>query len=88
MGHLDSRKSEPRREGMANPKLATGEIEVYVDEIEISPKQKRRPFPSAMKLIEVNEELRLKYRYLDIRRGDIAQKLVKRHKAMMTTRKF
>ena len=41
-----------------------------------------------MSMIEVNEELRLKYRYLDIRRGDIAQKLVKRHQLMIATRKF
>lgn len=81
-------KVEPRREGMSNPKLATGDIEVYVDEIEILSKAKTPPFSVCDETLEVHEELRLKYRYLDIRRGDIAQNLVKRHKAMMTTRKF
>lgn len=78
----------PRREGMANPKLATGEIEVQVHEIEILSKAKTPPFSICDDLLEVNEELRLKYRYLDIRRGDISQKLIQRHKAMLTTRKF
>ena len=78
----------PRREGMANPKLATGDIEVMVDELEILSKAKTTPFSICDEQIEVNEELRLKYRYLDIRRGDIAQKLIQRHKAMLATRQF
>lgn len=78
----------PRREGMQNPKLATGEIEVMVQELEILSKAKNTPFSICDESIDVNEELRLKYRYLDIRRGDIASKLVKRHQAMMSTRKF
>ena len=78
----------PRREGMANPKLATGEIEVQLSEIEILSKAKTPPFSICDEQIEVNEELRLKYRYLDIRRGDIAQKLVKRHQAMWATRQY
>lgn len=78
----------PRREGMANPKLATGEIEVQISEIEILSKAKTPPFSICDEQIEVNEELRLKYRYLDIRRGDIAQKLVKRHQAMWATRQY
>lgn len=78
----------PRREGMANPKLATGEIEVQVDEIDVLSKAKTPPFSICDEQIEVNEELRLKYRYLDIRRGDIAEKLVKRHKAMLSVRQF
>lgn len=78
----------PRQEGMANPKLPTGEIEVDVTEIEILSKAKTPPFSVCDEFIDVNEELRLKYRYLDIRRGDVAQKLVMRHRAMMTTRTF
>ena len=50
--------------------------------------QKLPLFPSATKRADVNEELRLKYRYLDIRRGDIAKKLVLRHKTMLTTRNY
>lgn len=77
-----------RQEGMANPKLSTGDIEVYVKEIEALSKAKTPPFSICDDAIEVNEELRLKYRYLDIRRGDIAQKLIMRHQAMMATRHF
>lgn len=78
----------PRAEGMANPKLATGDIEIMVDEMEVLSKAKTPPFSISDDMIEVNEELRLKYRYLDIRRGDVADKLVKRHRAMIATRQF
>jgi aspartyl-tRNA synthetase len=77
-----------RQAGMANSKLPTGEIEIFVEEIELLSKAKTPPFSIADELIEVNEELRLKYRYLEIRRGDVAQKLLKRHQAMLATRKF
>lgn len=79
---------DPRREGMANSKLATGDIEILVHEIEILSKAKTPPFSVCDEAIEVNEETRLKYRYLDIRRGDIASKLIQRHKAQLATRKF
>ena len=79
---------QPRQPGMANPKLATGDIEIIVSEIDILSKAKNPPFSIADEMLEVNEELRLKYRYLDIRRGDITKKLVMRHKAMMITRQF
>lgn len=77
-----------RREGMANPKLPTGQIEVIAESMEILSKAKTPPFSIADEQVDVNEELRLKYRYLDIRRGDISQKLITRHKAMMATRRF
>lgn len=77
-----------RAEGMANPKLATGDVEIYVDAFEVLSKAKTPPFSICDETIDVNEELRLKYRYLDIRRGDIAQKLIKRHQAMQATRRF
>ena len=75
-----------RSEGMTNPKLATGEIEVEVEQIEVLSRAKTPPFSISDDVIEVNEELRLKYRYLDIRRGDVSNKLIKRHKAMLATR--
>lgn len=71
-----------------NPKLATGEIEIQVDEIQILSSAKTPPFSICEEETEVNEELRLKYRYLDIRRGEIAQKLITRHLAMLHTRNF
>ncbi len=78
----------PRADGMTNLKLPTGEIEIYVEQFEVLSKAKTPPFSVCDDTIDVNEELRLKFRYLDIRRGDIAEKLVKRHQAMMTTRRF
>lgn len=78
----------PREEGMANLKLATGEIEILVEELEILSKAKTPPFSIAEEDIDVNEEVRLKYRYLDIRRGDVAKKLIARHTAMLATRQY
>jgi aspartyl-tRNA synthetase len=81
-------KVHPRIAGMENSKLSTGDIEVIVEEMDVLSKAKTPPFSISDEQVEVNEELRLKYRYLDIRRGDIAQKLIKRHNVMMATRKF
>ncbi len=78
----------PRREGMANPKMATGDIEVAIDQMEVLSKANTPPFSICDDTIDVNEELRLRYRYLDIRRGDVAEKLIVRHKAMMATRNY
>ncbi|CAF23108.1 aspartate--tRNA ligase [Candidatus Protochlamydia amoebophila] len=78
----------PRQEGMTNPKLPTGEIEIMVHEMDILSKSKTPPFSVSDDLIEVNEELRLKYRYLDIRRGDVAKKLITRHQAMLAVRNY
>lgn len=78
----------PRAEGMTNPNLATGAIEVTVQELEILSPAKTPPFSICDETIEVNEELRLKYRYLDIRRGDIAKKLVMRHQTMLSARNY
>lgn len=77
-----------REEGMANPKLATGDIEILVHEMEILSKAKTPPFSICDELIEVNEEVRLKYRYLDIRRGNIVKKLITRHVIMLATRQY
>lgn len=78
----------PRAEGMVNQKLPTGEIEISVQEIDILSKAKTPPFSVCDEQIDVNEELRLKYRYLDIRRGDVAKKLLVRHQTMLATRRY
>lgn len=77
----------PRAEGMTNLKLPTGEIELEAHEVRVLSKAETPPFSISDDTIEVNEELRLKYRYLDIRRGEIASRLLMRHKAMMVLRK-
>lgn len=71
-----------------NPRLVTGAIEVMADEIQVLSKAEVPPITVADDLSEANEELRLKYRYLDMRKGKILQNLVQRHKAMMVTRNF
>lgn len=81
-------KVRPRGEGLENPKLETGEIEIEVTEFAVLSKAKTPPFSVCDEITETHEDIRLKYRYLDIRRGDIASKLVMRHKAMLTTRNF
>lgn len=73
---------------MVNAKLTTGEIEIAVDELEVLSKAKTPPFSICDESIEVHEDLRLKYRYLDIRRGDVAKNLILRHKAMLACRNF
>ncbi len=77
-----------RGEGLANPKLQTGEIEVEVKEFEPLSVAKTPPFSIADDGVETHENIRLKYRYLDIRRGEIIKNLALRHKAMMITRQF
>ena len=79
---------KPRAAGMANPNLKTGEIEIQIESLEVLSKAKTPPFSISDESIDVNEEARLKYRYLDIRRGDIQKKLVLRHQLQMLTRKY
>ncbi len=78
----------PRAEGMTNARLSTGAIEVLVKELEFLSQAKTPPFSICDEDIQVNDELRLKYRYLDIRRGYIAKNLALRHKAMLATRNY
>ncbi len=77
-----------RAEGMANPKLSTGDIEVMINEMEVLSKAATPPFSICDDFIEANEEIRLKYRYLDIRRGKIQNNLILRHKAMHAIRNY
>ena len=77
-----------RAEGMANPKLTTGEIEIEVTAMEVLSKAKTPPFSINDEHLQVNEELRFKYRYLDIRRGEIAKRLVVRHKLILAVRTY
>jgi aspartyl-tRNA synthetase len=73
-----------------NPKIPTGEIEIYADEIEIlSSVRKQLPFQvSAAETESVREELRLKYRYLDLRRDRMSRNLQIRHQLIKTMRRF
>ncbi|MCK4935127.1 MAG: aspartate--tRNA ligase [Simkaniaceae bacterium] len=81
-------KVVPRAEGMINPNLQTGKIEIEVFDLEIISQAKTPPFSICDQEINISEDLRLKYRYLDIRRGEIAANLRLRHQAMMVIRKY
>ena len=76
-----------RPEGMANPKLSTGEIEVYITDMEILNKSKTPPF-EALHAEKVNDETRLKYRYIDLRNPAIRNCLVFRSKLMHAIREY
>ena len=83
-----SGKVRARGEGLTNSKLSTGEIEIEVERLQTLSKAKTPPFSICDEFIDVNEELRLKYRFLDIRRGEISKNLQRRHISMQTTREF
>ncbi|MFB0524618.1 MAG: aspartate--tRNA ligase [Phycisphaerae bacterium] len=78
---------QPRSEGMANPKLTTGQIEVLVQQLEILSASKTPPFE--MEGAEkTNEELRLASRYIDLRRPEMQQKLHTRHRVTKIVRDY
>ena len=76
-----------RPDGMVNPKMATGEIEVLVKKFEILNKAKTPPFEIDQDH-DVNEELRLKYRYLDLRRERMKKNMEMRHKVIKKIRDY
>jgi len=68
-----------------NPKMATGEIEIAATELLILNDSKVPPFSPAEEAIQ-NEEVRLKYRYLDLRRPEMARNIAVRHKVALAVR--
>jgi aspartyl-tRNA synthetase len=66
-----------RSAGTVNPRLATGEVEVEVGTVEVLSSAEVLPFPVGHDS-EVGEEARLRYRYLDLRRGPLAERLARR----------
>lgn len=72
---------------VANKNLKTGEIEVVVDHLDLINTSKEIPFALTEDTTAL-EETRLKYRYLDLRRKNISDKLILRHKIMMATRNY
>ncbi len=76
-----------RPDDMANPKLVTGEIEVLVDELRILNVSQPPPFPLDEDS-DVSDTVRLQYRYLDLRRPEMAANLVMRHKAVQAVRNY
>lgn len=71
-----------------NPKLSTGEVEIYPDVVEILNRSKTPPFAMDEETDNVDEFLRLKYRYLDLRRDSMRKNLELRHNIIQTIRQF
>ncbi len=76
-----------RAEETINPGLATGEIEIDVQELEILNSSQTPPF-YIEDGIDTDENLRLKYRYLDLRRPEMQRSLQLRHKVLMSLRQY
>lgn len=70
-----------------NDKIPTGHVEVYVTDFRILAKAQTPPFEITAET-KVNEELRLKYRYLDLRRAPLQQNLILRHKIAQCAREY
>jgi aspartyl-tRNA synthetase len=84
-------KAEPGEERklkkMTNEKLPTGEIEVWIDEIEVFSQAETPPFQIEDDT-ETNDQLRLKYRYLDLRRPRMQRNMIMRSQITRTTRDY
>ena len=76
-----------RAEGLANPNMATGEIEVVAFELLLLNESKTPPFSVADDAV-ANEEVRLKYRYLDLRRPEMQRNFELRHKVTRAIREY
>jgi len=76
-----------RPAGAENPKLATGDIEVDVEELEVISKSKTPPFEIEDD-VAADEATRLKYRYLDIRRPKMARTLELRHRVVQAIHRY
>ncbi len=77
-----------READLTNPNLATGSIEINVEQLEILNKSLALPFPLMHQTDDINEELRLKYRFLDLRRDKMQTMLVRRHKMIKMIRDY
>lgn len=78
---------QKRPEGTTNDRLATGEIEVHVRRLVVLNKAKTPPFEISDHT-DASEDLRLKYRYLDLRRAPLQEKMRIRHRSAMAIRRY
>jgi aspartyl-tRNA synthetase len=77
----------PRGEEHINPNMKTGSIEVAIDELEILAEAKTPPF-TPDEFSQVDENLRLRYRYIDLRRGKMQENLRLRNAAVQSVRRY
>ena len=76
-----------RRRESVNHDIPTGEIELYVQELRILNQSLTPPFEISDRT-KANDEIRLRYRYLDLRRGEMQHALMMRHKIVKTARDY
>ena len=76
-----------RPAGTANPNLATGQVDVMADELLVLNQAKTPPF-YIEDGIDVDENIRLRYRYLDLRRPEMQEALILRHRAAKSARDY
>ena len=77
-----------RPEKMVNDKVATGNVELSVENLNVLSKAETPPFDIGSDGKEINEEIRMKYRYLDLRRERLQKNLIVRHKVSNFIRDF
>jgi len=80
-------KVDKRPEGMTNPSLKTGEIEITVKELKVFNAAETPPFLIEDK-VDVSENIRLKFRHLDLRRPQLQKNIILRHKAAASVRHY
>ena len=80
-------KGKVQKRESVNTKLKTGEIEIIVTDLRILSKAETTPF-EVTNSDKVNEELKLKYRYLDLRNPRLQENIIKRHKIAQVTREY
>ncbi|MDP2912077.1 MAG: aspartate--tRNA ligase [Candidatus Omnitrophota bacterium] len=78
---------QKRPKGTENPDMLTGEVELGVEELEIMNPSLTPPF-ELDNAADISEEVRLKYRYIDLRRPDVQKKLILRHRIIKLMRDF
>jgi len=77
-----------RPENMINPKIETGQVELSVENLKILSESETLPLSIEGDGYEIGEEIRMKYRYLDLRRERMKNNLIARHKAIQFSRSF
>jgi len=77
-----------RPEKMQNANIETGKVELSVEGLKVISKAETLPFDVTTDGMEINEEIRMKYRYLDLRRPRLRQNLIMRHKIIKFFRDF
>jgi aspartyl-tRNA synthetase len=77
-----------RPDKMVNADIATGTVELVVEGLKVLSKAETLPFAIDTDGTEINEEVRMKYRYLDLRRERLRQNLIMRHKVASFVRNF